>query len=210
MAGNRVTLSGFLLAGSLALAACTSGGAATGGITVDGARTAALSAQPALQTCPIPFDVSAALPGGGQVRPGKVEVATSRTSTPAPDPLVAQRDQGMSALDAAAGVSIDCEYEIGDKTLEAWLIATPGHASVNIMAPQIARAGHLAISSLTDFLSHPPAAGAVELTPGGEVAVASVPVQGDGDASLLVDPDGLVTGNALSRTAQTLAGQIHV
>jgi hypothetical protein len=68
----------------------------------------------------------------------------------------------------------------------------------------------MSIPQLTDFLAHPPAPGKVKLTPGGDVAVAHVRVKGDGDASLLVDPDGVVTGDALSKTAKTLLGQIHI
>lgn len=45
--------------------------------------------------------------------------------------------------------------------------------------------------------------------PDGDVAVARVDVEGDGDATLLVNPDDIVTGDALSRTTKTLLGQIH-
>jgi hypothetical protein len=207
---KHAALGAVLIACTLAMAGCGSDDGATGGITLDGIRKAAVDAGPAPASCPIPFDVSAALPGGRTVQPGKVEVLTSKTTTPAPDLVAAQRDQGMSALDAAAGVSIDCRYQVDGETVEAWLVVTPGPASINLMAPQMARAGQMDIAQVRDFLDHSPEPGAVKLTRGSDIAVARVPVQGDGDASLLVDPDGVVTGDALSKTAQTLLGQIRL
>ncbi|WP_236788208.1 hypothetical protein [Amycolatopsis sp. GM8] len=200
---RRAPVAGLLIACCVTLAACSGGG-----ITVDAARKAATAAGPTPTGCPVPYDVSAAL-SGRPVQPGEVQVQVSKTTTPAPDPLVAQRDQGMSALDAAAGVAIDCEYQVAGHTLDTWLVVTPAHAAVAIMAPRITQAAHLDIVQIQDFLNHQPAAGEVKLTTGGDVAVARVPVDGDGDASLLVDPDGVVSGDDLSKAAQTLLGQIH-
>lgn len=191
-----------------ALAGCSSEDG--GGITVENAREAAVDAGSSPSTCPIPFDVSAALPGSPKVRPGEIEVQTSKTTTPAADPLAAQRDEGMSPLDAVAGVSIDCRYEVDGKTIDAWLIAMPGSGSINLFAPTIASAGGLDNAQLRDFLNDAPEPGEVKLTPGGEVALARVRIEGDGDASLLVDPDGVVTGDALSKTAKTLLDQIRL
>jgi hypothetical protein len=98
---ERTTLGGILLTCTLATAGCTSDDGA-GGITVESARQAAADAGSSPAECPIPFDVSTALPGSPSARAGEVEVETSETTTPAADPLAAQRDQGMSALDAAA------------------------------------------------------------------------------------------------------------
>ncbi|WP_027942605.1 hypothetical protein [Amycolatopsis taiwanensis] len=126
MIGKYAMLGAGLIVGALAVAGCTSGAGATDGIAFDDTRKAAAGAGPSPATCPIPFDVPAALSGSQAVQPGKVEVCTSKTTSPAPDPLVAQRDQGMSALDAAAGVSIDCKYEVDGKTIDVWLVATPG------------------------------------------------------------------------------------
>jgi hypothetical protein len=195
----------------IVLVACAVAGCSSedGEITVEAVRKAAVDAGSSPDSCPIPFDVSAALPDSPTVRPGEVEVETSKTTTPADDPLVAQRDQGMSPLDAMAGVSIDCRYEIDGKTFDAWLIATPGSGSINMFAPTIASAAGLDTAQLRDFLNAPPDPGEVKLTPGGEVALARVQVEGDGDASLLVDPDGIVTNDALSKTTETLLGQIR-
>jgi hypothetical protein len=203
---RRAMLGGVLVVGMLAVTGCTS--TVNFGITVDGVRKAAVSAGSSPGRCPIPFDLSVALPGGHSVRSGPVDVRVSKTTTPAADPLVAQRDQGMSALDAIAGVSIDCQYQVDDKTFDALFVAVPGHGAIDLMAAQIDRAAHLDVVQVRDFLDHAPQPGEVKLTPGGDIAVARVRVQGDGDASLLVDPAGLVTGDALAKTAGTLAGQI--
>ena len=114
----------------------------------------------------------------------------------------------MSALDAAAGVSISCDYEVDGRTVEAWLVVTPGHGAVSMMAPSIMQAAKLDTAQLRDFLNDAPEPGEVKLTPGGDVAVAGVQVQDDGDASLLVNPDGIVTDDALSTTTETLLSQI--
>lgn len=198
-------LGGVLIAGTLAMAGCTS----EDSITLDGVRKAAVDAGASPASCPIPFDVSAALPGKPRVRPGEVEVEVSKTTTPAPDPLAAQRD-GMSAIDAAAGMSVNCDYEVDGKTVGTWLFATPARGSISFMAPSIVHATGIKLAQLNDFLNDAPDPGEVKLTPGGKVAVARVHVQGDGDATLLVNPDGIVTHDALSKTAETLLSQIHI
>jgi hypothetical protein len=208
MIDKRAKVGGVLIACALAVTACSSEDG--GGITVEKAREAAVGAGSSPTSCPIPFDVSAALPGSPKVRPGEVEVQTSKTTTPAADPLAAQRDEGMSPLDTIAGVSIDCRYDVDGRTVDAWLIATPGSGSINLFAPTIASAGGLDNAQLRDFLDDPPEPGEVKLTPGGEAALARVRIEGDGDASLLVDPDGVVTGDALSKAAKTLLDQIRL
>jgi hypothetical protein len=210
MIDKRVLLGGVLIAGSLVLGGCTSKDGGAGGITLDGVRKVAVDAGSSPASCPIPFDVSAALPGGPRVEPGEVEVQASKTSTPVPDPVAAQVSQGMSAIDAAAGVSINCDYRVDGKTVGTWLVVTPGRGSINVMAPVIARAGELEMAKVTDFVTHPPEPGEVKLTPGGNVAVATVPVQGAGNATLMVDPGGVVTGDALSKSTKTLLGQVHL
>jgi hypothetical protein len=203
---KRVTFGAVLIA--CALVGCTS---EDGGITIEAARDAAVDAGPSPTECPIPYDVSAALPGNPKVGPGKVEVETSKTTTPAADPLAAQRDQGMSPLDASAGVSIDCGYEVDGRTVDVWLIATLGSGgSINLFAPTITSASGMDLAQLREFLNSPPEPGEVELLPGDEVAVARVQVTGDGDATLMVDPDGAVTGDELSKTTETLLGQIRL
>jgi hypothetical protein len=207
---KRAMLGGVLIAGTLVMAGCTSEDGAAGGMTLDGARRVAVNAGSSPASCPIPFDVSAALPGGPRVEPGEVEVQVSKTSTPAPDPIAAQVGQGMSAIDAAAGMSINCDYQVDGKTVGTWLVATPGRGSINIMAPVIASAGEMEPATVTDFVTHPPEPGEVKLTPGGKVAVATVHVQGAGNATLMVNPDGIVTGEALSKSTKTLLGQVHL
>lgn len=207
MVDSQGMLGGVLIACALAIAGCTSG---DNGITLDSARKTATSAGASPAACPIPFDVSAALPGGPAVRPGKVEVQASKTTTPAADPLAAQRDQGMTGLDAAAGVSFECDYEVEGKTIHTWLVVTPGPLSINLMAPQIAGDSGMPIAQLADFVANPPEPGKAKLTPGGEVAVGRVPVDGNGDASLFVNPDGVVTGDALNKTTESLLSQIRL
>lgn len=207
MVDTRGTVGGVLIACALAIAGCTSG---DNEITLDNARKAATGAGASPSTCPIPFDVSAALPGGPAVRPGKVEVQASKTTTPAADPLAAQRDQGMTGLDAVAGVSFDCEYDVNGKTIRTWLVVTPGPVSINLMAPQIVGDSGMAVAQLGDFVANPPEPGEAKLTPGGEVAVGRVRVDGDGDASLFVNPDGVVTGDALNTTTVALLKQIRL
>jgi hypothetical protein len=113
----------------------------------------------------------------------------SAVSTPARDALAAQRDQGMSAIDAAAGVSIDCEYQVDGKTIRAWLFATPGRGAISIMTPTIVSEGGPEFEQLHAFLKDVPGPGEVKPTPGGEVAVARLHVKRDGDATLLVTAD---------------------
>jgi len=210
MVHKRVSLGGVLITAALAMAGCPARDGAGGSVTLDGARKAAVDAGPSPATCPIPFDVPAALPGDQAVEPGTVEVETSTTTTPAADPLAAQRNQGMSALDAVAGVSIACGYDVDGRTVDTWLVATAGPGAVNLMAPRIASAAGLDMTQLREFLARPPEPGEVTVTPGGDVAVARIRVEGDGDASLLVDPDGVVTGDALREMAKTLATQIDL
>ncbi|MEV4311263.1 hypothetical protein [Actinocrispum sp. NPDC049592] len=207
MIDKRAVLAGVLIAGMLAIAGCSS---SDGEITLDGLRKTATNAGPAPTTCPIPYDISAALPDSPQVKPGDVEVQVSKSTTPAPDPLAAQRDQGMSALDAAAGVSINCDYEVNGKTVATWLVATPTPGAPNIMGPSITRAAHITTTQLADFLKNPPDPGEVKLTPTGTIAIAHIPVNGSGDATLMLNPDGLITTEALTKATKTLLSQIHI
>jgi hypothetical protein len=207
---KRALLGGVLIAGALVLAGCASEDGAGGGLTLARARQVAVDAGSSPASCPIPFDVSAALPGGPHVEPGEVEVQVSKTATPAPDPVAAQVGQGMSAIEAAAGVSINCDYRVDGRTVGTWLVATPGPGSINVMAPVIAKVGELDMAKVTEFVTHPPEPGQVTLAPGGTVAVATVPVHGAGNATLMVNPDGVVTGEALSKSTKTLLGQIHL
>lgn len=208
MIDKRTMPGGILLACTLAMAGCTSDDGA-GGITIESVREAAVDAGSSPAECPIPFDVSAALPGSASAQAGEVEVETSETTTPASDPIAAQRDQGMSALDAAAGVSIDCKYEVDGRTVDAWLMATAGDGSINLFVPTIMSASGMDMAQMREFLNQLPEPGEVKLTPDGDVAVGRVDVEGDGDATLLVDPDGIVTGDALSKTTKTLLSQLH-
>jgi hypothetical protein len=210
MIDKRGVLGGVVIAGALAMVGCASQEGAGGGITLDGVRKVAVDAGSSPARCPVPFDVSAALPGGPRVEAGEVEVQVSTTATPASDPIAAQVSRGMSAIDAAAGVSINCDYLVDGKTVGTWLVATPGRGSINVMAPVIAHAGELELAKVTDFVTHPPESGEVMLTPGGTVAVATVPVHGAGSATLMVNPDGVVTGDALAKSTKTLLGQIHL
>ena len=205
MTDKRALFGAVLIA--CALAGCTS---EDGGITIEAARPSAADAGSSPTECPIPYDVSAALPGNPKVAPGKVEVEASKTTTPAADPLAAQRDEGMSPLDASAGVSIDCGYEVDGKTVDVWLIATASGGSINLLAPTITSTAGLDLAQLREFLASPPETGEVKLLPGDEVALARVPVEGDGDATLWVDPDGTVTGDELTKTTETLLGQIRL
>ncbi len=207
MIDKRAVLSGVLIAGTLAMAGC---GSSDGSVSLDGVRKTATSAGPSPTTCPIPYDIAAALPDSPQVHQGEVEVKLSKSTTPAPDPLAAQRDQGMSALDATAGVSINCDYEVNGKTIATWLVATPNPGAVNMMAPSITQAAHITLTQLTDFLKNPPDPGEVKLAPNGTVAIAHIPVEGPGDATLMLNPNGLITNEALTKTTKTLLTQIHL
>lgn len=207
MVDKRAMLGGVLVASTLAMTGC---GSDTGEVTLEGVRTAATKAGPSPTTCPIPFDIPAALPGNPAARPGEVEVQVSKSTTPAPDPIAAQRDQGMAAIDAAAGVSINCDYEVDGKTIGTWLVATPTPGSANIMGPSIVQAAKMKLTQLEDFLKNLPDPGEVKLTPGGEIAIARVHVKGDGDATLMVNPDGTVSGDALAKTTEKLLSQIHI
>lgn len=177
-------------------------------MSIDEVRKTAVDAGEAPISCPIPYDVSKALPGNHDVQPGKVTVEVSKTTTPAADPMSAQVNEGMSAIEATAGVSIDCKYEVGDKSVDVWLFAMPRTGAVGVLGPQLARSAQLDSTQLRDFVVQQPNPGEVKLAPGGTVAVGRLRLQDKAEAAILVDPDGLTTGKELEEATKTLLSQI--
>jgi hypothetical protein len=204
MVDKRLAVGGVLFFCVTMVAGCTTGDA----MSIDEVRKTAVDAGEAPNSCPIPYDVSKALPGNHDVQPGKVEIEVSKTTTPAADPVSAQANDGMSVIDATAGVSIDCEYKVGDKSVDVWLVALPRTGAVSVLAPQLSRSANLGSTQLQDFVNQPPNAGDVKLAPGDTVAVGRLRLQGKADAALFVNPDGLTTGKDLETATKTLMSQI--
>jgi hypothetical protein len=204
MVDKRLAIGGVLCFCVSMLAGCTSGDA----MSIDEVRKTALDAGETPTSCPIPYDVSKALPSNHDVQPGKITIDVSKTRTPAADPVSAQVNEGMSAIEATAGVSIDCEYKVGDKSFAVWLFAMPRTGAVSVLAPRLARDAELGSAQLRDFIEQQPNPGEVKLAPGGTVAVGRLRLQGKADAAVYVDPDGLTTGKDLEEATKTLLSQI--
>lgn len=204
MVDKRLAVGGVLFFCVAMVAGCTSGDA----MSIDEVRKTAVDAGEAPISCPIPYDVSKALPGNHDVQPGEVGVEVSKTTTPAADPVSAQVNEGMSVIEASAGVSIDCRYEVGDKSVDVWLFAMPRTGAVSVLAPQLASSAHLDLTGVREFVEQQPNPGEVKLAPGGTVAVGRLRLQDGADAALFVDPDGLTTGKELEEATKTLLNQI--
>jgi len=193
----------------VALLAVSGGCSSSGGqaISVDAARKAAAVGKPV--NCPVAFDLPSALKSGGVNETATLDSAdaeVSKTDTAAADPLAAQQN-GMSALDAAAGAYIECDYRIGGNTLDIRLVATRAKAAIALLAPQIQRDAHLAVAELQAFINTKPGPGEVK-TAGGTVAVGGLAADG-GDAALMVTSDvPELHDDALRKVTETLAAQV--
>jgi hypothetical protein len=204
MVDQRLAVCGVLFFCVTMVAGCASGDA----MSIDEVRKTAVDAGEAPISCPIPYDVSKALPGNHDVQPGKVEIEVSKTTTPVADQVSAEVDDKMSVIDATAGVSIDCQYKVGDKSVDVWLVATPRTGAVSVLAPQLSRSANMDSTQLQAFVDQQPNVGDVKLAPGDTVAVGRLRLQGKADAALFVDPDGLSTGKDLEEATKTLLSQI--
>lgn len=200
---RRMSVCAAILAGFAAIGGCSSDSE----VSVDAVRQAADGAQSA--TCPVNFDVPAALRSGGVDKPAGLDSAkaeVSKTDEPAADPLAAQQ-QGMSPLDAAAGAYIECEYRVGEDALTIRLVATRVKAATAMLAPQIARDAGLTLKDLQGFITSPPGPGEIKVA-GGSVALGGLAVD-DGGATLMVSstvPD--VHDDTLRTVAGTLLSQV--
>jgi hypothetical protein len=194
-----------LFAGATTLAGCSSDGGHE--VAVDAVRQAASGAKPA--NCPVGFDLPGALRTAGvdrPVQPDATDVEVSETDTPAADPVVAQQN-GMSALDAAAGAYIECGYRVDGKALTVRLVATRAAGAMALLAPQLQRDAHLAVDELRAFLDTKPGPGEVKVV-GGSVAAGGLAATG-GDAALLVSSEAPDLHDDVLRTvAGALVGQI--
>jgi predicted acylesterase/phospholipase RssA len=85
------------------------------------------------------------------------------------------------------------------------VVAGVSMGSAYVMAPTI----EMTDAQLENFVTYPPKPGEVTLPAGDDVALGGVRVKGDGEAALLVKPDGIVTGDKLTDTAKTFLGQIR-
>lgn len=125
--------------------------------------------------------------------------------------MSAQLDDGMSPLDAAAGVFIECSYAVGDDDLVVTLIATKagGQAAFNVMLPGLGRAAELDEDALMDHAESGPAVGEVELA-GEDVTVLRLDVSDTGDAALMVAGKALsgLSDGERRTTTRNLARQV--
>jgi len=191
----------------LALGAC-----ASSEVSVDDLRHAAHAAGNA---CPVDFDVPAALRAGGVDRPARpdgADVEVSDTETPAPDPTAAQLEQGLTPLEATAGLLIECHYQVDESKLTVRVVATRIPASLNILVPTISRTAKMTSAELSTFVATPPDPGDTRLTPDNEVALNRLRVDGDGDATLMVSADPALpglSGEALRSATAALADQVN-
>ncbi|WP_328615589.1 hypothetical protein OHS18_01365 [Amycolatopsis sp. NBC_00355] len=195
-----------LLAGATSLAGCSPGDDYQ--VSVDAVRQAASGGRAA--KCPVGFDVPGALRSAGvdrPVTPDAVDVEVSKTDTPAADPIAAQQN-GMSALDAAAGAYLECGYQVDGKALTVRLVATRAKGAMALLAPQLQRDARLAVGELRAFLDAAPGPGEVKVV-GGSVAVGALAATG-GDAALMVSSEAPeVRDDALRTVAGELLGQVR-
>ena len=136
------------------------------------------------------------------------DAEASTTDKPAADPVVAQQG-GMSALDAAAAVSIQCDYRSGDDTLTVHLTASPVKAAANLLLPQVAHDAHLSVTQLRSVAATPPPADGIKLV-GGSVALSGLTVDGGYGAVLVSSTLPDVRDEALRRVATTVVSQVRV
>jgi hypothetical protein len=192
---------------ALTLVACSSEPT----VSVDQLREAAEEAGESPSACPLDVDVPAALEEAGideEVEPGEAAVEVSQTGTPAEDPVEAQQG-GMSAIDAAAGAYVSCDYSVGDGTLTVRLTVAPGDraAAVYLLAPLVLEASSMDADDVQAYLDEVTDEGSVALASGDEAAMTVVPTEGSGGAALLVTGD-TVTGDGLRTATEELEEDI--
>lgn len=183
-------------------------------IAVADIRRIAETAGDSAKTCPLDLNLSEALDGAGaegEITTTRVDVNHSSTEEPAEDPMAAQLEDGLSPLDAAAGVFIECAFTVGDEDLVVTLIATKAgeQAAFNVMLPGLGRAAELDEEALMDYAESGPSVGEVELA-GEDVTVLRMDVTGTGDAALMVAGkavSGLSDGERRT-TTRNLARQV--
>ncbi|MFG7943474.1 hypothetical protein [Streptomyces cacaoi] len=159
------------------------------------------------RSCPVPYDMPAALRAAGVDRrpaPGSVSGETA--------------DDSGSPLARVDGALVNCGWTLGERRLRLYTVAVGKGAAVSVLLPQIQHDAGLSMSALRTFADRAGAAraGVPVLTPaggrGGDGVVATVALPSHGsDASALVLSTG--TGKPqLSRrqvrdVAQELAEQ---
>lgn len=188
---RRLSICMAMLVGLAVLGGCSSGNK----VSVDKVRQAAAKVQSA--NCPLGLDVPTALRSVSvdqPVRLDSVYARVSKSDKPAADPIAEER-AGVSALEAVAGAYIECDYGVGNGTLQVRLVATLASATagvvasrtnpaIGLLAPQINGRAHLTIHELQSFLAAPPGPGEIKLVVGG-VAVGDLSSDG-GDAAMMV------------------------
>lgn len=201
---RRLTMSTAALA-VLALAGCSSDDPP---LSLDGARNAA--AKPNPSTCPLHLDTAAALSSHGvgtKITQDSVVVLKSKTDKPAGNPIAAQQG-GMSAVDATAGVYVDCGYKASPGTLDVQVAITPAKGAASLLGPELVRNARLSTTEARPLLESPPGAGEVKIV-SGTVAFGGIAVDG-GDGAILVTsalPD--VRDDTLADITKTLVGQLR-
>ncbi|MDI6407781.1 hypothetical protein QLX52_02810 [Streptomyces albus] len=175
------------------------GGKSAAPLSVAALRSLAADAEGT--TCPVPYDVPAAL------RAADVHRQVERRSVEGELP-----DGPDSALARFKGALVGCGYRIGGERARLFTVgAGEGHA-VNVLLPQIQHDARLEMAGLQRYAARTgkAAEGEPVLTPSGNVASVRLPVAGDGDLALVVTVGEGRT--QLSRTEMTafarhLAGQ---
>ncbi|MFL6109841.1 MAG: hypothetical protein ACJ786_00585 [Catenulispora sp.] len=200
-----------------ALAAC--GGGSDAKVSIDNMQKTAdkMIAAGDTNSCPLGFDVNAALKKAGIT-------ATAKPSDGAHSPLAAYAESAtnatrLSPLYQRGGAVINCAYTLSSGgSLKATLFGVRVFKAMPIVAPQLSHDAQAEVSELDSFISKKLDTGKAMVTPGdGRAAIEALDTAG-GDAVLEVttdDPDsslkaGPVLGEPLRKLTEALGKQVRV
>jgi hypothetical protein len=176
-------------------------------------------------TCPVRFDVARAakrahVPGaaGPGAVPGSADssgpAATGQEATaPDADAEAARADpvhSRLSGLAVANGVFADCTYHVGRSTIVVRTYAAGRGGSIALGLPQISHDAKVGVDQLERYLNALRKAGIGTPVPVGDGRLVGVrlPVDGPGDAALVVSVDAAMTPEQASSLARALADQL--